>query len=405
MEHTDSHDPRIARIRRAAILFAIAGWLILILGGFMSGGGGKQFFQSYLYAFLFWNGLSLGCLSLIMLHHLVAGRWGFMVQRIAEAGAKNLLVMAVLFVPILLFGLWTIYPWAPGGALADSELVQSKAAYLNTRGWMLRACLYYAIWIGLMLFFTRTSLAQDRSGDPALTVRMNKAAGPGLVAYVLTVTFMATDWAMSLEPEWFSTIYGPLFIVCHGLTTLAFCIVMLNVVADRKPHADVMSVDYFHHLGSLTCGFVVLWAYMSFSQYLIIWSGNLAEEVAWYKARSGNTLEGVAVILMVFHFALPLFILLQRRVKRARRALVGMAFWIFAIRTVDLYWIIIPAFHPGVLGFNVMDAAAMFGIGGLWMAVFTWNLQRHPLLPLHDQRMQEALGLNGHGHHEALEHA
>jgi hypothetical protein len=196
-----------------------------------------------------------------------------------------------------------------------------------------------------------------------------------------------------------------LFIVGQGLACLAFSTVILSKIAHDKPHADVMSTDYFHHLGSLMCGFVVLWSYMSFSQFLITWSGNLPEEIPWYLNRQSPGLNLIAVLLILFHFALPMFILMQRRVKRATTALVVMAFWIFIMRFVDVYWIITPAFHPGEAGLHFLDIAAQVAMGGIWIYVFVAQLRKYPLLPLNDQRMEAALAKSAHGHQEAVEHA
>ena len=403
MQHTKSDNPKLAQLQRRALIAAIAGVVVCAIGVLIS--GTTQFFESYLYAFLFWNGLGLGCLSALMLHHMVQGRWGFMIQRILEAGARTLPITAILFLPILLIGKASLYPWMPGGALADSEIVHEKLAYLNPSFFTLRAFVYFAVWLGLMFALTSFSRRLDATGDQRLCLKMRWVSGPGLAAYVLTMTFAMTDWGMSLEPEWFSTIYAPLFIVGHGLACLAFSTVILSKIANEKPHSEVMSTDYYQHLGSLMCGFVVLWSYMSFSQFLITWSGNLPEEIPWYLSRQSPGLNLMAVILIVFHFALPMFILMQRRVKRAAKALVVMAFWIFIMRFVDIYWIIMPAFHPSQVGLHFLDIAAQVAMGGIWIYVFASQLRKYPLLPLNDQRMEAALAKSGHGHQEAVEHA
>ncbi len=405
MQHTDSDHPKIDQLQKRAGIAAIAGVVVCVIGAFLA--GATQFFQSYLYAFLFWNGLGLGCLSALMLHHLVQGRWGFMIQRILEAGAKTLVVTAVLFLPILFYGAKLIYPWMPGGALAGSEAVLQKVQYLNPTFFTIRAIIYFAVWIGLTLVLTRASRKLDETGDQRLCLRMRWTSGPGLVAYMVTLTFAMTDWGMSLEPDWFSTIYEPLFLVGYALACLAFSTIILSKVAKDKPHSEVMSTDYFHHLGSLMCGFVVLWSYMAFSQFLITWSGNLPEEIPWYLNRQSPGLNLIALILILFHFALPLFILMQRRVKRGANALVVMAFWIFLMRFVDIYWIIMPAFRPKEVGLHFLDIAMQVAFGGIWIYFFTVQLKKCPLLPLNDQRMTAALAKSGgHGHQEeAVEHA
>ncbi len=394
--------PKLDSLRQKAVIACGVGLLVSLLGLLIS--GKAQFFQSYLYAFMLWNGISLGCLSLLMLHHLVAGRWGFMIQRFLEAGTRILPVMLLLFLPIWLFGVYILYPWAPGGELAHHEVVMAKAAFLNITGFRVRGLIYFAVWLLLAFFLNRWSHAQDRDANPARTLHLRWISGPGLVAQVLVVTFAVTDWGMTLEPEWFSTIYAPIFIVGQGLAALALSVILLSKVADSEPHSKVMSVDYYHHLGSLLCAFTVLWTYMSFSQYLITWSGNLPEEIPWYLHRTGPGLNFIALVLMLFNFALPMFILFQRRVKRSVRGLVFMAGWIFLARFVDVFWIIKPAFTPNRLGIHVLDFAAHAAIGGLWLALFLGQVKKYPLLPLHDERMEAALGTHGHAK-EAVEHA
>jgi len=403
MQHTNNDNPKLAQLQHRALIAGVAGVVVCAVGILIS--GTPKFFESYLYAFIFWNGLGLGCLSALMLHHMVEGRWGFMIQRILEAGARTLPVTAILFLPILFFGGATLYPWMPGGAMADSETVHEKIQYLNPSFFTVRAFIYFAVWLALTYALTGFSRRLDRTGDQRLCLKMRWVSGPGLVAYVLTLTFAMTDWGMSLEPEWFSTIYAPLFIVGQGLACLAFATLVLSKIAHDKPHSDVMSTDYFLHLGSLMCGFVVLWSYMAFSQFLITWSGNLPEEIPWYLNRQSPGLNLIAVVLILFHFALPMFILMQRRVKRGATALVVMALWIFIMRFVDVYWIIMPAFHPQQVGLHFLDIAAQVAMGGIWIYVFASQLRKYPLLPLNDQRMDAALAKSGHGHQEAVEHA
>jgi hypothetical protein len=352
---------------------------------------------------------------------MVAGRWGFMIQRILEAGARNLWFTAVLVLPILLLGMNYLYPWMPDAVktmhaipAAHQKALQLMVPKLGiswySQGFFVaRTILYFTIWITLASRLTGLSTKLDATGDQTIIGRFRLTSAPGLVIYVLTMTFAACDWGMSLEPEWFSTIYGPLYIVGQGLATLAFSVIILNKIADDKPHAAVIKTDYFHHLGSLMCGFVVLWTYIQFSQFLITYAGNLPEEIPYYIHRQGSFFAAVSVALMAFHFFVPLFILLQRRVKRARNGLLFMAKWILIARMVDMFWIIIPAFHPEGVGYGAiplaMNIAALAGIGGLWIYLFVRNIRRFPLLPLHDDRMNESLGIGAFAHEEAPEHA
>jgi hypothetical protein len=417
-QHTDPN-PNLVALQRKALVVGVIGLVVLLGGGVIL--GIEHFFQSYLYGFLFWNGLGLGCLSALMLHHMVAGRWGFMIQRILEAGARNLLFTVLLILPILFFGMKYLYPWMPNAVetLNGIEHGHHKAeglifpilniSWYNQWFFIARSVIYYAVWIALMMRLTSLSAKLDATGDQTIIGRFRGASAPGLLFYVITMTFAACDWGMSLEPEWFSTIYGPLYVVGQGLGTLAFSVIILNKIADDKPHAPVIKTDYFHHLGSLMCAFIVLWTYIQFSQFLITYSGNLPEEIPWYLHRQGNFFAIISVALMIFHFFLPLFILMQRRVKRARRGLLFMAKWILIARFVDVFWIIIPAFHPHGDGYSpaifAMNVGALAGIGGIWVYLFVRNIHKHPLLPLNDDRMNESLGIGPFAHEEAHEHA
>jgi len=323
-----------------------------------------------------------------MLHHLVGGRWGFMIQRLLEAGIQTLPLMALLFIP-LLFGLSVLYPWARPEVVAADPLLQQKAAYLNIPFFIVRAAAYFAIWIFLGRLLTTWSLEQDRTADGSLTQRLQRLSGPGLLLYGLTVTFSAIDWIMSLEPKWYSTIFGTIFMVSYGLAALAYVIIVSYLVRDEAPLTQVMSADRFHDLGNLLLAFVMLWAYLSFSQFLLIWSENLAEEIPWYLHRIGGGWEWVAIALIVFQFSLPFILLLSRTTKRSSRILSQVALAILFMHWLDVFWMIAPSFYPARFQLHWLDILAPIGIGGLWLAVFLRYLKARALLPLHDPRFEE----------------
>jgi hypothetical protein len=381
----DRLQPLVFGAGGAALLAGLAGAVITP----------QEFFRAYLVAFLYWGGIALGCLALLMLHHLVSGRWGFVVQRFLEAAARTLPVLALLFLP-LLFGLEHLYPWARPEAAAADALLRHKLPYLNVPFFVLRAALYFGVWSGLALLLTRWSAAQDRTGDPLLVRPMKRLSGPGLALYGLTVTFAAMDWGMSLEPHWYSTMYGVIFVVGQGLLGLAFVIVLAALFAARRPLAGALTADRLHDIGNLLLAFVMLWAYIGFSQYLIIWSGNLPEEVPWYLSRLRGGWAGVALSLVLFHFAVPFCLLLSRVTKRRTTALVAVAVGMLAMRLLDLFWLVTPAFHPGGVRVHWLDPVAFLAVGGLWIGTFVWQLKRRPLLPLHDPRFQ---GLEKGGGH------
>lgn len=358
-----------------------------VLGLAVAGAGAlidpAQFFRSYLIAYLFWSGIALGSLALISLNHVSGGRWGIVVRRICESATRTLPLLLLLFLP-LLFGLSSLYEWARPEEVAHDALLQHKALYLNVPFFIVRLAIYFAVWIVLSRLLSRWSLEQDASGDPIYVRRFQLLGRGGLVLYALTMTFAAVDWVMSLEPHWYSTIYGILIIGGQVLSAFAFVIPVLMMVATRPPFSAVVTAERFHDLGKLLLAFVMLYAYFAFSQFLIIWAANLPEETPWYLKRLAGGWQWVAIALVLFHFALPFAILLSRNLKRDARRLAVIAFVVLCARLVDIYWLVTPVFSPGRLAVHWMDFAALFGVGGVWLSFFLWQLQGQPLLPLQD---------------------
>ncbi len=349
-----------------------------------------SFFRAYLVAYFFWLGIPVGCLALLMLHHLVGGRWGFMIQRVLEAAIQTLPLMALLFIP-LFFGLPDLYPWARTEMVAADPLLQQKAAYLNIPFFVGRTVAYFAVWIVLGRLLVTWSLQQDRSADDTLTLRLQRLSGPGLVLFGLTVSFAAIDWIMSLEPKWYSTIFGMIFMVSFGLAALALAILATRFLASEKPLAQVVLPDRWHDLGNLLLALVMFWAYLNFSQFLLIWSANLAEEIPWYLHRIGGGWEWVAIALILFQFALPFVLLLSRNTKRKSQTLAVVAGAILFMHWLDTLWMVAPSFYPARFHLHWLDVAAPVGIGGLWLAAFIGYLKARSLLPLHDPRFTELL--------------
>jgi len=348
----------------------------------------EHFWPSYLFGYLFWLGLSIGSAAVVMVHHVTGGRWGFVVRRLLEAGARTIVLMAVLFVPLIV-GLPHLYEWTHAEVVAADEVLRHKSRYLNIPFFSLRAVVYFVVWIALAHLVTTWSYAQDRTGEPIFSRRLRALSGPGLVLYGGTVTFAAVDWVMSLEPHWYSTIYGIMFILGQVLTAFAAAILCAAWLARSRPLSEVATSDAFHDLGNLLLAFVMLWAYVAFSQFLIIWSGNLPEEIPWYMRRTRGRWGEVAGLLIVFHFAVPFLLLLSRAVKRNVRALAAVAGMILAMRVVDLYWIVVPAFAEKGIGAHWSSVATFVGIGGVWIALWAREVTRHELIPLGDPGLWE----------------
>ncbi|HUG81390.1 MAG TPA: hypothetical protein VML01_06990 [Bryobacterales bacterium] len=392
MTEAKTTDLDLARLQQRALLAGVAVFALCGVGAVMNP---AQFFRSYLVAYMFWIGIPLGSLGILMLHHLVGGGWGFILRRVLESSLWTLPLMLLLSLP-LLFGMSDLYPWARADQVAAAEVLRHRTGYMNAGFFAARVLLYFTVWGGLAYCLNHWSSEQDATGDPALARRLEVMSGPGLLLLFLTMTLSSVDWVMSLEVEFFSTIYGLLFVVGDGLATLAFGVCAVGGLRHKKPLAEYVSIARIHDIGNLMLGFVMLWAYIAFSQYLIIWSGNLPEEIPWYINRTGNGWVIIAVVLLLFHFALPFTLLLSRRTKQAVPALLWVAGLILVMRWVDIYWQVAPAFSEQEIHLHWLDFATPVAIGGLWLAAFAWRLKDAPLVPLHDPRFETAAGGEEH---------
>jgi len=376
-------------LTRAQVLAAVCGFIGLL--GCVAGAvvNSRQFFISYLFGYLFWLGLALGCLGVAMLHHLTGGRWGFVIRRFLESGFRTIPLMALLFVP-LFFGLRQLYPWADAGKIAADPVLQHKHLYMNSTGFIVRAALFFLVWIILSGLLRKWSLDQDEMSDPAPTRRLRVLSGPGIVIYPLTATFAYIDWVMSLEPDWYSTIFLVIILIGQILCAFAFSVLVLSCFRKATPLVEILSVTHYHHLGNLLLTFVMFWTYVAFSQFLIIWSGNLPHEIAWYLHRSHGTWLWMVLALVLFHFFLPFYLLLFRGTKRSVRVLTTIAALLFVMQMVNAFWLIAPTFYPKGIHITWLDLAAPTGVGGIWVAAFLSRLKRGPLVPLNDPRFDYA---------------
>ncbi len=389
----------IDRLRRPALVAGVVALAACAAGAVASP---AAFFRGYLFAYVFFTGLTLGCLAIVMLHHLTGGAWGIPIRRILESGTRTLPLIAVLFLPIAL-GMKHLYSWSRPEEVAKDALLQAKAAYLNVPFFLARAAFYLAVWIAIAYFLNRWSLEQDHAGSPALTRKLQLLSAAGLVAYGLTMTFASIDWVMSLEPHWFSTMYGVLYIAGQALNALAFVTAALVLMSGEKPFSDFVRPAHYHDLGKLLLAFVMFWSYVSFAQYLIIWAGNLPEEIPWYLRRLNGGWGWVGGALILLHFALPFLLLIPAGANRNPRILVAVAGLVVLMRFVDVYWLVRPVFtqvsaSAASARFQVhwLDLAASIGIGGVWLAVFLWQLEERPLLPVNDPEFAEALAHADH---------
>ena len=389
--------PEWDQARRTALLVAAAGVAAFVVVGFvlwLARGitSPRQFFQSYLVAYNFWLGTGLGSLVLLMVQHVTGGRWGVVIRRVLESGSRTLWLLALLFLPVL-FGAWLggLYLWAQPEIVAGNEDLQWKQRYLNVPFFFFRAAFYFAVWLVTAFFLNRWSRQQD--DDAAFPPRRFRLlSGPGLVLYGFTITFASVDWVMSLNPNWYSTIYPPLFATSQVLNGLAFAITIFVLLAAHRPLSETLDPQLLRDLGNLLLAFVMLWTYMSFCQFLLVWVGNLPEETPWYLLRGRAYWWLVPLALLLFNFAVPFLLLLQRDVKENPGRLARIAVLILLMRFLDIFWWVEPTYsHEGQYFYWLLDLAAWAAVGGVWVWWFLGQLRQRPLLPLHDPGLPAVL--------------
>ena len=387
MNSSESLQSELSRPQQIATVVGVIGLALCVAEYFMQP---TQFFRSYLLGIVFWIGIGLASLGILMLHHLVAGRWGFVIRRPLEAGSRTILWMAILFIPILL-GLRHLYIWARPAAVAADPILQYKHPYLNVPFFVVRTVIYFALWIVIAYLLNKWSSQQDESGDPKLIQKMRNLSGPGMVIYGFTVSWAGIDWVMSLEPHWFSTIYGMIFVITEAVGAMSLITIVAMLLSKREDMSGALVASRFHDFGNLLLVFTMLWAYLSFCQFLIIWAGNLQNEIPWYVVRANGGWAWVALVLIVFHFGVPFLLLLQRVVTYQKRLLAWVAALLFIVSIVDIFWLLVPAFNKTGPQFHWADWVAILGVGGIWVAIFLSQLKSRPLLPLNDPRFQGAL--------------
>ncbi len=384
---------KLGRLQMTGLVLGAIGIIVAIIMAFVSGGQG--FFQSYLYAFLFWTGLALGCLILLFVQHMAGGSWGAMIRRPLEAGAMVLPVMALLFIPIL-FGMGNLYSdWLH----PHSELVEAKIAYLNRPFFIIRSVIYFAIWIFGAWYFFSASSKQDKVDSHEggrIGFSLKRTATFWIVIYILTMTFAGVDWAMSLKPEFFSGMYSVILMIGQAISAMCLMIFVMVYLANNDKEIDaLLTSKRLQDLGNFLMAFTLFWAYTSFSQIIIIWSNNIVETNPYYLLRFSAAWQVVGYFLLIFGFFAPFVILFSRWVKRKRRALVMVAIWAVLVRMVDLFYIVIPNFSREGFPLALSDVALLVGIGGIWIAAFAYWLKSRPILPLNDPRLAHAGGHHG----------
>jgi hypothetical protein len=377
-------------------LVGVAGIAVALLFG-SPGGDWSVFFRSYLLNYCYLLTFALGGLFFVMLQHATRAGWSVSLRRLAELVASTMPLFAVLFLPLLipvLTGMAGVYEWSNVEAVSHDRALQAKAAYLNVPFFVIRCAIYLAIWVLLARYFLRRSVEQDATGDPRLTLNMQWWSAPGILLYALTITFFSIDALMSLNPHWYSTIWGVYFFSGSAVGFFALLAILACAVQASGRLRQAITIEHYHDLGKLAFAFVVFWAYIAFSQYLLIWYGDIPEETVWYRVRQGDHWWlGVSLLLLFGHFFAPFLALLSRYPKRRKGLLALVAAWLLIMHWLDLYYLVAPrpAGAASSAPLHVSDVAMLFGLGGLFVAALVWQMSRHTLLPQRDPRLPEAM--------------
>ncbi len=391
MQADQAIQTKLGSLKNKALVVAAAGIVLTLAGFFVDK---TAFASSYLVAFLFWLGITVGCLPLVMLHHLADGGWGYPLRRVMEVIISLIPLMALAFIPIYLM-LPVLYPWANPEIVAHDSIIQLKGGYLNPEGYLIRAVIYFTIWMLLAAFLIRASKAFSKTFSDGLRATLQRVSGVGIIVYALSSTFASVDWSMSLEPHWFSTIYGVLFIAGQTLLGFGFSVAAVVLLSKGEPLNKVLTTERSHDMGKLFFAFIMFWAYISLSQFIIIWNGNLAEETPWYIKRFSNGWEILSVLLPICHFFIPFLLLLSRYRKRVPVRFFRVIVFVLAVRWVDLNWLIKPALYPSI-HFHWLDITCFAAIGGLWLFFFLGKIQKENLVLEHDPILTGREGTGSH---------
>ena len=386
MNETYSTTP-LARWQMPALVVGVLGIIGCIVGAISNP---DQFFHSYLFAFIFWLEVTIGSIAILKIQYLSGGVWGILIRRNLESAAKIIPMMAVAFLPIA-FGIHRLFEWANPEHVKGDHVLEWKSPYLNVNFFYLRAFVYFALWIGFSWRLLSLSRDHEETMDPWTALKMRRTAAGGLVMLGLTLTLASVDWMMSLEPHWFSTMYGIEFMVGSLLSGHAIAVLVLIRNSNQPGVKGAWTRIHFRDLGNLLLAFTMLWAYTNFCQFLLIWYGNLREETPWYVRRSEGGWLWITGGLLVLHFFVPFFLLLNRPIKEKTKNLARVCIYILIMHVIEVFWVIMPVFYSNGLRVHWLDFAAPLGLGGMWFFFYLGNLKRRALLPTHEPYVREAL--------------
>jgi hypothetical protein len=384
---TPPQETGIARAQMPALIAGLIGLAGAIAGYFISG---PEFYRAWLSPFIFWFLIAAGALGILMLQYVTGGEWGLLIRRPLGAAARTVPLFILFGIPLVI-GLRYVYPWADLEVMANDHHLQQKQLWLNATGWVIRALIYFGLWALFAWRIRILSLDFAKTRSPYTELSRRKWSAAGLLMIVLTLTFASVDWVMSLEPKWFSSMFGISFTIGAGLSAFAFVTFFLTLLADNKAMEGILKPSHFRDLGNLLLAFTMLWAYTNFSQFLLIWYGNIQEETPYYLKRMQHGWGVMAAVLIIFHFFLPFFMLLMRSIKDRPKTIAIVTILLLAMRFVDVYWLVAPAHYGEHFNFSWITIFAFVGIGGVWLWAFIGQLKGQTIIPIHETWVEEAL--------------
>lgn len=392
----------VGRWRAVALGFGGIATIVMIAIAALVPDQREQVLRGWLLGTMFWGGIAIGGLGILLLQYLTGGAWGMMLRRTVEAASRTIPIVFILFIPIFA-GIGYLYEWSH---MPNDPAIVWRGWYLTPNGFKARAIGYFVILFIMQFLLNKWSAKMDASANYTESAKYLETAsrfsGPTMVIYAIVVSFAAIDWTMTLDPHWYSTIWGLLYVVSWALACFAFVIALFAALMDKEPMKGVLGKRHFHDIGKLMFALVMVWAYFNFSQFLIIWSGNLPEETPWYLKRMANGWQWVGLALIVFHFAVPFLILLSRDIKRHSKRLAVIAVFILGMRIVDMFYHIAPSpsttgHEPHLNAFWALYLVGPIAVGGIWLWAFFGQLQKRPLIPVMDPMLESAIE-HGHGH-------
>ncbi|MFH2036912.1 MAG: hypothetical protein ABIJ45_10955 [Candidatus Zixiibacteriota bacterium] len=369
------------------LIIGIIGLVLSAIGWFTDA---TQFYFSYLTSFVFWISIAWGGLFFVMLHHLVNAKWSIVIRRFGESLMLIIPFMLLFFIPIL-FGMKDLFQWNNPEIVAGDHLLQGKAGYLNQTFFIIRLVAYFIIWSGLAYLLNKFSMQQNKKSSFDQTKKWRIISAPGMILFAVTLTLASFDWLMSLDAHWYSTIFGVYIFSGAFLAMLSLTVFIIIRLQSQGVLTNEITGEHFHDLGKLMFAFTIFWGYMAFSQYFLMWYGNIPEETVWFLHRWEGSWRTVTFLIVFGHFCLPFFVLFPQTIKRNKTIMSIIAIWILLMRWVDLHWIIMPTLYHHGVHLSWIDGVTMIGMGGIFLFLFWRIFAAHPIIPVQDPHLKKSI--------------